>query len=318
MKSYSQDLRERVIQAVNAGQQSQAEIAATFGVSLSTLEKWWRRWRDTGHLAALPHAGGPARALGQCESLIRREVKKQPDATLAELCERVAAHPGRRVSPSTMCRELQRLKLRRKKKSLHDSQRATRRVKRLRKAFAKRVDDRLSQIAPRLKFLDEFGVHLGLTRLFGRAAPGERVVEGTPGYSGAHYTVVAALGWEGLSAPWLLEGAMDRAAFETYLKHVLGPTLKRGDVVLLDNLSAHTGEAIRTAIEAWGARLEFLPPYSPDLNPVEKCWAKIKTMLRTAKARTVEALMSALRDALQAVRPDEAVAWFAHCGYALP
>lgn len=169
----------------------------------------------------------------------------------------------------------------------------------------------------RLKFLDESGAHLGLTRRCGRAAPGVRVVEATPGDSGAHYTLVAALGWTGVQAPWLLDGAMDSLAFEVYTEQVLAPTLRRGDVVLLDNLSAHASERARGFIEARGARVEFLPPYSPDLNPIEKCWAKIKEALRAAKARTLDDLLTAFHRALLSVSREDAIAWFAHCGYTM-
>ncbi|MBI5081635.1 MAG: IS630 family transposase [Chloroflexi bacterium] len=187
----------------------------------------------------------------------------------------------------------------------------------MRKVFVKRVDSTLSDMLKNLKFLDEFGVHLGMTRLFGRADPSQRVVEATTGYSGTHYTVVAALSMEAVSAPMILEGAMNRRVFESYVESELAPTLKAGDIVIMDNLSAHKSEKARLSIEARGARLEFLPPYSPDLNPVEKCWSKVKTALRSAKARTFEALLDALRDALLAVTPQDALAWFAHCGYAI-
>jgi len=115
MNPYSQDLRERVIAALDAGEQNQAEIAETFGVSLSTIEKWWRRWRDTGACAAFPRNSGPDRTLAACENFVRAEVKKQPDATLEELCARVAEVEGVQASPSMLCRTLQILQLARKK-----------------------------------------------------------------------------------------------------------------------------------------------------------------------------------------------------------
>jgi transposase len=168
-----------------------------------------------------------------------------------------------------------------------------------------------------LKFIDEFGVHLGLTRLYGRAAPGRRVIESTAGYSGPHYTVVATLGLAGITAPWLFEGAMTGLAFETYVEQVLLPTVQPGDRILLDNLSAHKRDTLRTQIEQRGAKLQFLPPYSPDLNPIELCWSKVKTALRSAQARTLEALVETLGDALQGIHPTDVCAWFAHCGYAV-
>ena len=114
MKPYSQDLRERAIAALEAGQ-TQAEVAAQFQIHKSTLEKWWYRWRDTGSCAALPAASGPKRTLQAAEKLIREEIKQQPDLTLAELCERVQEAKGLVASPSMMCRELKLLKLPRKK-----------------------------------------------------------------------------------------------------------------------------------------------------------------------------------------------------------
>jgi transposase len=168
-----------------------------------------------------------------------------------------------------------------------------------------------------LKFIDESGAYLGMTRLFGRAAPGKRVVDATPGHSGEHYTLVSTLSLAGISAPWLLPGAMNSDAFNVYVVQVLAPTLRPGDVVVLDNLSSHKAAGIQAAIEARGAKLLFLPPYSPDLNPIELCWSKIKTILRTAKARTADALLEAFAHALASISSQDPRAWFAHCGYAV-
>ncbi len=191
-------------------------------------------------------------------------------------------------------------------------------MKALRQSFTHEVIPTLEAVTKKLKFIDETGTHLGLTRLFGRAAPGQRVVEATPGYSGAHYTAIAALGSKGVRAPWVFEGAMNTLAFQTYVEFVLCPTLRRGEIVVMDNLSAHKSAWVSQLIEARGARVAFLPPYSSDFNPIELCWAKVKTALRAAKARTSEALVEALAKALWAVTPKEVAAWFAHCGYGAP
>jgi transposase len=188
-------------------------------------------------------------------------------------------------------------------------------VKQLRAAFAVRITQELAELLHRLKFLDESGVNLGLTRVYGRAAPGERVVEATPGTSGPHYTLVAALGLKGVQAPLLFEGAMTTLTFEVYIEDVLAPTLRRGDILLMDNLPAHKNDQVRTRLEACGVQVIFLPPYSPDLNPIEKCWAKVKQALRAAKARTWDDLLVAVREALRSVSRNDVLAWFAHCGY---
>ncbi len=170
-------------------------------------------------------------------------------------------------------------------------------------------------LAERLKFLDESGSNLALTRLYGRAAPGERVAEGVPQNYGENLTMLAAISLGGLSAPMTVNGAVDGAVFLAYVREILCPTLEAGDVVVMDNLKAHKVAGVREAIEARGARVEYLPPYSPDLNPIEKCWSKVKTYLRKAKARTREALEAALREALLTITQADARAWFAHCGY---
>jgi len=173
----------------------------------------------------------------------------------------------------------------------------------------------VSFLIERLKFLDESGSNLALTRLFGRAAPGVRVAEGVPQNYGENVTILAALGVGGVSAPLTVNGAVDGAVFLTYVRQVLAPTLMTGDVVVMDNLGAHKVAGVREAIEAKGARVEYLPPYSPDFNPIEKCWSKIKTALRAAKARTREALEAALKEALLIITEADVRAWFTHCGY---
>jgi transposase len=188
----------------------------------------------------------------------------------------------------------------------------------MRQQFHDHTQVTLRAIAAHLKFIDESGAHLGLTRRFGRATPGQRVVEATPGYSGKHYTIIAALGLTEITAAWVLEEAMTQEAFEVYVTQVLAPTLQPGDVVVLDNLNVHKSEQAHHAIAACGARVEFLPPYSPDLNPIEKCWAKVKTVLRKLKARTLDELVDALCLAFESITPQDLQAWFVHCGYLTP
>jgi transposase len=127
--------------------------------------------------------------------------------------------------------------------------------------------------------------------------------------------MLACLSAAGISAPMTVEGAVDGLVFLEYVKQVLAPTLLTGDVVIMDNLGAHKVKGVAEAIKARGARVIYLPPYSPDLNPIEKCWSKIKTYLRAAKARTRQALEEALKQALLLVTESDARGWFASCGY---
>ena len=139
-----------------------------------------------------------------------------------------------------------------------------------------------------------------------------------PRNHGKNTTLVAALTPDGLQVPWMIEGAMDTATFAWYIQEQLAPTLRPGQVVVLDNLRVHKAERIRHALEAHHCQLLFLPPYSPDCTPIEQAFSKIKALLRRLGARTHEALWEAVRVAVETVTPEDALAWFAHAGYALP
>jgi len=175
---------------------------------------------------------------------------------------------------------------------------------------------RTARIDPqRFLFLDEVGAHTALTRLYGRAARGERVVGSVPQDTWQTTTLVSAIGTHGVAASLLLSGALDAAAFQTYVQQVLVPVLRPGDIVVLDNLKAHKRKAVARAIRKVGAGVWYLPPYSPDFNPIEKVWAKVKAWLRKAAARTTETLWEAFTQALQAVTAQDCQNSFAHCGY---
>jgi transposase len=166
----------------------------------------------------------------------------------------------------------------------------------------------------RLVFLDESGAKTNMTRLYGRVMGGARVVDSAPGGHWCTTTMLSALRLDGSTAAMVIEGATDREVFEAYVQHVLTPNLREGDIVVLDNLAPHKTPEVVAAIETAGAEVWFLPPYSPDLNPIEKMWSKVKQFLRSAKARTEEALLEAIAAALQSVRPCDAQGWFSSCG----
>lgn len=167
-------------------------------------------------------------------------------------------------------------------------------------------------------FVDESGTHTALTRLYGWAPHDRRASGSAPRNHGKNLTLVAALTPTGLQTPGLIEGAMDMATFEWYIAEQLAPTLRPGQVVVVDNLSAHKAESIRQSLAARGCSLLLLPPYSPDFTPIEQAFSKLKAILRGLGARTREALQEAVRLAIEAITPDNALAWFAHAGYVLP
>ncbi len=175
--------------------------------------------------------------------------------------------------------------------------------------------EHIAQVDPhRLVFLDESGAKTNMTRLYGRTIGGGRVVDSAPGGHWCTTTMLSALRLDGSTAAMVIDGPTDREVFEAYVRHVLVPSLRDGDIVVLDNLAPHKTPAIVAAIEASGAEVWFLPPYSPDLNPIEKMWSKVKQFLRSAKARTEEALLDAIAAALKSVCASDAQGWFSSCG----
>lgn len=164
-------------------------------------------------------------------------------------------------------------------------------------------------------FLDESGVTTEMTRRYGRGERGQRVCEGAPAGHWHTLTLLGAITLNGLLATMTIEAPTDGDVFLAYLEQVLCPRLQPGQVVVMDNLSAHKNPAVRACIEQTGARLLYLPPYSPDFNPIEQCWAKIKEYLRAVKARLLDVLDQAVTEAIAKVTAENAFAWFRHCGY---
>ena len=169
----------------------------------------------------------------------------------------------------------------------------------------------------RLLFIDESCAKTNMTRYYARAPRGERVNDHVPCARWETTTMIAAVGRNGPQAPWVLEGALDGAAFEVWVREVLAPTLVSGDIVVMDNLSVHKNTQARELILATGAIVWDLPAYSPDLNPIEKMWSKVKTALRRSKPRDTKALLLAIGDALAQVSLQDIQNWFDSCGYSL-
>lgn len=166
-------------------------------------------------------------------------------------------------------------------------------------------------------FLDESGAKTNLTRLRGRAPKGQRVHGRAPGGHWQTTTMISSIRLDGSTACMTLEGATDTASFRAYVQAVLVPTLRAGDIVVMDNLSPHKSDPTLALIRQAGAEVRFLPAYSPDLNPIEMMWSKVKQWLRSVEARTSADLITAIGQALARVTPHDALNWFAHCGYSI-
>jgi transposase len=193
---------------------------------------------------------------------------------------------------------------------------ATERDERARGSFRERL---LRGVEPeRLRLVDESSTNVALIPRYGRAPKGERARGSAPRNWGKNVTLICSISLEGMGPSMSIEGPSDTDSFGLYMREILAPTLKAGQIILMDNLSVHKGKWVRELIEQKGCQLWLLPPYSPDFNPIEEAFSKVKTLLRKAKARALEALFEATEEALLAVSAEDARGYFAHCGYAVP
>lgn len=306
MKPYSLDLRQRIAQAVDNHDDSLRKLARRFFVSLSFIARLLALRRRTHSLEPRPHRGGQRPAFdGPDLDRLRQLVHDQPDATLAELAQRLG-----KGSTAAVCRALRRLNLTRKKKVLHADERNRPDVQRKREEFAKQ----LATVDPEHRvYVDEFGATTAMARTHGRAAAGERVYGSVPG-QWESLTVIAGMRLGGVVGTGAFAGATDTPTFRVYAEQVLAPELKPGDVVIWDNLKPHKDKEAVSAIEAAGARVLPLPPWSPDENPIEEMFSKVKGLLRDAAARTAAGVMAAVGQALAAVCPEDIRGWFGSRG----
>ena len=303
MKAYSQDLRKRILETVQRGDGTLRQIARRFLVSVSFVTRLLQLHRRTGALEPRPHGGGNPAVLGPEElEQLRQLVHQQPDATLEELRQRL----GVSCSTMTISRALRQLGLPRKKKIPRAQEQDRPEVQEQRREFCAK----LAGLDPRrLVFVDESGVHTAMTRAYGRAPVGQRVFTNTPG-RWESITLTCGLRLSGVTAPLAFVGATNSDIFETYVEEVLVPQLKPGDVVIWDNLKPHQSEEAIRAVEAAGARVEPLPPWSPDLRPIEEMVSKVKGAMKSAAARTTEAIYAAFASALHDVAPEDITGWF--------
>jgi transposase len=309
-KPYSLDLRERVVECVAAGG-SRHEAAEHFEVSVSSAIRWVQRHVRFGSAAAQP-SGGSISPLEAHARWFLKLVAAHPDWTLDEIVAAMHRH-GIAGSRSAVWRFFERHKISVKKKSVRAAEQARADVKRARARWMR--EQGLFDPA-RLVFVDETATATNMARLRGRAPRGERLIGHVPQGDWHTLTFVAGLRHDRMVAPLVIEGAMTGESFLAYVKQCLVPTLQRGDIVIMDHLNVHKVAGVREAIEAAGATLRYLPRYSPDLDPTEQAFAKLKALLRKAAERSVRALWHRLGSLIQAFSPQECANYLRHAGYA--
>ena len=310
MRPYSQDLRRRVLHAIDAGD-SQSTVAQAFSVSVATIKRYLKQRREMGHVLPKAIPGRPAVKGAVLQAHLQAQLEAHPDVTREEHCRLFEAAHGITVSPASISRARAVLGWTRKKKTI----RASEQDEEARAAWREQAR-RLS--TQDLVIVDETGTQINMTPLYAYAPRGKRAVGKVPRNYGANLTLIASLSLSGMGEAMLLDGSADGVAFETYIEQILAPSLRPGQMVILDNLSIHLGSRVRQAIEARGCQLLFLPAYSPDFSPIEGAFSKLKAILRRVSARTREALQDAIIEALSIITDQDALGWFRHCGYSIP
>ncbi|CAE7548656.1 unnamed protein product, partial [Symbiodinium sp. CCMP2456] len=256
IKPYSDDLRERVVAAVGTGESCRS-VAARFGVAVSSVVKWSQRSRSTGSVTPDRMGGRRPVILNAHRQFVLEQFQQTPHLTVRGLQALLAAQGVQ--ARAAVARQRQRWK-----------------------SWQAWLDP------SRLVFIDETWIKTNMAPLRGWGPKGRRLKGYAPHGHWRTMTFLAGLRMDGLTAPCVFDGPINGLSFRAYVEQVLIPTLKPGDIVILDNLGSHKSKAVRDAIRAAGARLWFLPPYSPDLNPIEQVFAKIKHWMRIAQQRTIE------------------------------
>ena len=309
-RALSNDLRERVARFTEKGGTCR-QAASIFGVSVSSAVKWSQRHRETGSAAAKAVGGVRRDALAKDGDWVLARIAEKPDITLHALLAELEAR-GSSVSYGAVWRFTKRCGLS-FKKTLHASEQNRPDIVHRRERW-KRYQ---ASIDPsRLVFIDETWVKTNMTPARGRCAKGQRLLAKVPHGRWRTSTFLAALRTDGLTAPCVIDGPINGDSFCAYVEQILVPALRVGDVVIMDNLGSHKRLHVRRAIRSAGAKLFFLPPYSPDLNPIEQAFSKLKSLCRKAEARTSHSLWNSIGAMIHKFSPPECANYITNAGYA--
>ena len=308
----SMDIRRKVLKAIKGGM-SRRQAAARFDIGPATAVRWAKRVEITGDVAPLKMGGDHrSQRIEAHAEFILGQLEDKPDLTIMELREQLRERHGLRVGYGTVWRFLARHHITRKTKTGHASEQDREDIATAREDW---FEGQLDLDPLTLVFIDETAISTNMARRFGWAPQGERCRAAVPFGHWQTKTLIAALRWDRVDAPMTIDGALDQAAFLAYVEQVLAPTLSAGETVVMDNVPIHKVAGVRAAIAAKGAKVLYLPPYSPDFNPIEKSFAKIKSFLERIAARTADALDAAVGEALRAFTPKQCMNYFASSGY---
>ncbi len=303
---YSNDLRLKVLDAYQNGDETIETVAQRFSVSGSFVKNLMKRYQETGQVVPDKMGGNVLPKVSVEGTLkIKEWLAETSDLTLTELCVLYENEYSVILSITSMGRALKRANITRKKKATYDPKKDTELVQEYKETLTSILDQEHI-------YIDEMGANLDLTRTYARSEKGTRAYGEKPTARGKRISTVGALSEQGMVTAMCFEGTMNTAVFMHFLEFFLCPLLKPGQWVILDNASPHKAEDVRHTIEKTGAKLLYLPPYSPEYNPIEQVWSKVKSLLRSAKARTVEKLYDELAIALNKITKSDAQGFFKH------
>lgn len=306
-------IRQRIVEAYRSGLSGSYEkTAELFGVGRATVNRILRRHRETGDVKARPIGGNRKREVDL--DWLREHAQAQPDARLRDRIAAWEMHSGRRVALATMCTAMREVGWTHKKKTPVAYEQEREDVAKKRVEF---VENQPQLDARRLVFVDEAGFRLGSPPRHGWAPRGKdsfgREIHG----KWETITMLGAMALDGFRGFMTIDSGTSTDVFDAFVTHELTPNLRPGDIVVMDNLSAHKNAAIRKKIEAVGCSVVFTPPYSPEFNPIEEAWAKLKDIVRRLETRTREAFDAAIAMALDQVSTNDIFGWVNYAGYRL-
>jgi len=309
MRAYSLDLRERIVSSWQKGE-SKASIAKRFMVSLSSTKRYIKRFEKYGHVRPTVQGRMQGKLTKRMRKRLAKQVEEQPDYTLAQHAQLWYEKYQKRVSECCLSRAIRRMGITRKKKTLG----AVERDEEARRIF-REVIKKLK--VENVVVVDESGSRIGMIPLYGRSPRGNRVYDQVIRNYGKNVTLLASMNLDGMQAAMTLEGAVDEAVFETFVRRVLLPSLRPGQIVIMDNLSSHKTDTVEQLIMQAGCELLFLPAYSPDMSPIEEAFSKLKAFLRRCRCQAIPDLLKAIARGLDQITASDARGWFAHAGFSV-
>lgn len=310
MKALSNDIRSRLIAAKNAGEGSVAKLAKQFRVGTATVQRLFKQFKETGKIDPLPHGGGVRDKISDSDlPKLKDLIAEKPDRTLQEIADEWLTKYSVTVSTSTVSRSIQRCNLTLKKKTYSAIERDSEINKKKREDF----EIELAKIPEKKRvYVDETGTNLGMTRTHARSLVDTRVHFKRSGRRAGNISLIGAIRLDDVPILYPFDGAVDGDKFVFYIKEKLMPSLTKGDVIILDNCRIHYVKELSDLLTPLDISILYLPPYSPDLNPIEEVFSLLKNVFKSMESRTISAYVDTLEIARTLITSKKIKAFFDH------